>query len=447
MKPVTKDAYQLMHEGCLALAEIESVGMRVDESRLDKTIRDASKRIDQLSGELKDTTVWKSWRKRWGDKSNLGSRYQLGVVLMGESEKRHKVDEAALEKLDNPFVKRYLELEKLKKLKSTYLMGVKREVVDGLLHPVFNLHLVKTFRSSSDSPNFQNIPIRDREMGKLIRSCFIPRPGRTLVEMDYGALEFRVAACFWRDKAMIDYASSSELDIHRDMATECYLIDSVPKMCRFHAKNCFVFPTLYGSYYKNCARDLWNAIDQSGLVTNDGQGIREHLHDCGIHKLGDCDPRESPIRGTFEYHIREVEQQFNDRFPEWSKRKEKWWKQYLDTGKFRVMTGFECKGVFKRNDLYNWPVQGPAFHLMLWSLIQMVKWLKKNKMQSCIVGQIHDSKVSDVDNDELDEYIKKAKQVMTEDVREHWSWVVTPLVVEVETSTTNWFEKREYLGS
>jgi hypothetical protein len=121
-----------------------------------------------------------------------------------------------------------------------------------------------------------------------------------LVEVDYSALEFRIAASFWKDPAMVAYASDSSLDIHRDMAGECYMLDEVPKSSRFYAKNQFVFPILYGSYYISCAKNLWSVIETGNLETSDGIGLYDHLKSQGIRKLGLCDSRIPPRRGTFE---------------------------------------------------------------------------------------------------------------------------------------------------
>ncbi len=456
MKPTTKDALTLFHDGSLALARIEQNGMRIDVARLDRTIVKVDARINSLTERLKQDDVWTVWKRRFGDKASLGSRVQLGTVLHGElghkvgkttKTGRAQVDEAALDEVDLPFVRRYRKGEKLKKLLSTYLKGVRREVVDGYLHPVFNLHLVQTYRSSSDSPNFQNIPVRDKLISRLIRSCFIPRDGHVLVEIDYSALEFRVAACFWRDTEMVRYASDPTTDIHRDMAAECYWMpkDQVTKDVRFYAKNQFVFPELYGSYYIPCARNLWDVIETAGLKTKDGVPLKEHLAvvGWGIDGLGRCDPRLAPDPGTFEEHIHNVEADFDERFAEFTERKKQWWKRYEKRGWFPLMTGFRCRGVYTRNELMNYPIQGPAFHCLLWSLVRLVKWMGRKKMRSRIVGQIHDSIVADVHQDELDDYLAEAKRVMTEDIRKAWDWIIVPLSVEAEVAETNWHEKSE----
>ena len=442
MKQTVTDAYRLMHNGAKALAIVESNGMRIDVDRMDATIADVGERIKLLVEELKNDVIWKTWKRLHGQKAKLGSRDQLGKVLYGEMGYKSKsktktgrpqVDVDALKAIGLDFTDKYLEVEKLKKLQSTYLKGIRREVVDGYLHPVFNLHFARTYRSSSDSPNFQNIPIRDPEMGKLIRSCFIPRKNHVLVEVDYGALEFKIAACFWKDENMVAYASDPNLDIHRDMAAECYAMETeqVTKMARFHAKNSFVFATLYGSYYANTAKSLWASIKESDLKTVDGMPLKQHLAEKGIDKY------------SYENHIKQVERSLNDRFATWSKRKEKWLAEYQKTGGFDLMTGFRVDGVFSRNQIMNTPIQGPAFHILLWSLTKMVRWLKKQKMRSLIIGQIHDSIIIDAHKDELDAVLSLATKVMTIDVRKAWSWIITPLEIEIEIAEKNWWEKKE----
>ena len=443
-QPTTADAYRLLHDGSLALAEVEAAGMRVDVDRLDWTIVKADGKIKVLTERLKVDDVWKLWRRRFGERASLGSRPQLGAVLfqeMGHKASaitrtgRAQVDEEALARIDLPFVKLFLKVEKLKKLRSTYLNGVKREVVNGFIHSVFNLHLVRSYRGSSDNPNIQNQPVRDPEMGKPIRSCFIPRDGHVLVEIDYSALEVRIAACYHKDPTMLEYIEDSSKDMHRDMAMQIYKLpqDQVTKQTRFAAKGQFVFASFYGSYYKQTAPGLWGAIEKDGLVTADGVPLKKWLRGQGIRDLEE-----------FTEHVQEVDQDFwGRRFKVYAQWKLDWFREYQRTGGFQMLTGFRVDGVHKRNDVINYPVQGAAFHVLLWSLIRLVKWLKKHKMRSVVVGQIHDSIVADVHHDELDEYLAAAKRIMTEDVRKAWPWIIIPLETEAEVGELNWWEKEK----
>ena len=443
MKPSSSASYRLILEGSQAFADIEQNGMRVDEDYLDRIIVETGLKIKEMEGVLKSDEVFSVWRKQYGEKADLGSRQQLGEVIFKHLKVdcksrtktgRPSTDESSLEDVDFPFVKRWVDLEKLKKARSTFLIGLRKETVNGYVHPFFNLHLVTTYRSSSSDPNLQNQPNRDVRQSKLIRRAFIPRGfDYQLVEIDYSALEFRGCASFWKDAAMVAYASDPSLDIHRDMAAECYNLDvkQVSKEARFYAKNQFVFPILYGSYYVNCAKHLWEHIGRGDIRTVDGVGLYDHLIENGI---GD--------EVSFESHIKVVEDNFNRKFPTWSSQKEVWWEQYLKRGWFPLSTGFVCHGVFSYNNLMNTPVQGPSFHCLLWSLIRLNDWLKKYRMKSRIICQIHDSILADVHDGELQDYVAMARQVMTVDVRKEWSWIITPLAVGVEGSKVNWFEKK-----
>jgi DNA polymerase-1 len=456
MKPATPDAYRLLHHGCIALSNVETNGMRIDVEYLEKTSKQLYSRIKDMEEDLKSDKVFKIWRRQYGERTNLGSREQLGKILfdvLGHEclhrtpTGRPKMDATTMGAIDEPFVKTFVEMEQLKKIKNTFLSGIQKQTCDGFIHPSFNLHTVQTYRSSSDSPNFQNFPIRDRKAGELIRRCFIPRDGHRIVEIDYTGLEVRIAACYHKDPTMLEYIKDESKDMHRDMAAECFKCEpeQVSKELRYCGKNMFVFPQFYGDFYVNNARALWESIDAMNHEV-DGVPMKEHLQQNGIHELGLCEPQEKPRPGTFEKHLQQVEKRFwNERFPTYGKWKKEWYRKYLKQGGFNTLTGFKIEGLLGRNDVINYPVQGSAFHCLLWSLIQLNKWLVKNKKRTKIVGQIHDSIVSDVHEDELDEFLQVAKTIMTQKIRNKFKWINVPLDVEAEITPINgsWFEKKE----
>lgn len=457
--PVTRDAYRLFHEGSLALSRMEHNGIRIDTDYVDKTLDSLTRKIADLQVKIKEDKVYKLWRKAWGLKTNLGSKGQLANVVfdrMGFKPKKghetakgnRKEDESAFDHVDLPFVKDYFQIEKLKKVRSTYFLGIKRELVDGYVHPVFNLHLARTYRSTSDNPNFQNIPSRNPEIAALIRQCYIPRKGRRILEIDYAGIEVRIAAVYHKDPTMMRYINNPAMDMHRDMASKCFMLDSkqVTKHARYAGKNMFVFPQFYGSFYVDCARAMWEAIDRMKLTAGDGGvSLKEHLKAKGIRRLGDLDPSVRPAKGTFENHIKEVEDYFwNKQFPVYTRWKKQWWDEYKRNGWCQIKTGFVVYGPHGRNDIINYPVQGAAFHCLLWSCIQMQKWLDANNMKCLIIGQIHDSLVFDCPDEELDEVTSMAHKIMTKDIRKHWDWINVPLDVEAEASPVNrsWHEKK-----
>lgn len=448
--------FELLQQGIIEFAQIEKNGIRVDTKKLAHTKEDLGKKIRSLKEELESAKVWKLWRKRFGPKSNLSSRSQLGTILydvMGFKIDKMTVggeaaaDEEALSNIDDPFVKQYVRFSKYEKALGTFLKGIEREVVNGRLHPSFNLHKPRSYRSSSDSPNFQNFPVRDKEVAQIIRSLFVASKGNNLVENDFKGIEVSVSACYHKDSNFISYITTPGKDMHRDMAAQIYMLkpEQVSKDTRYGAKNKFVFPQFYGDYYVACAKNLWEWIDK-GKLNVDGLHLRDHLAYNGIKELGDCNPDESPRAGTFEKHIQEVENDFwNNRFMEYGKWRRQFYKSYLNNGYFDILSGFRVHGFLNRNSVTNYPVQGAAFHCLLWSLIQMNKALRKYKMESMIVGQIHDSLIGDVKPNELGNYLEMIEEITTVKLRKHFDWLIVPLEIEYEIAPDNgsWFDKRE----
>lgn len=453
-----EEAYRLIHEGSLALSQIESNGIMIDLDFLSKTIKKVESDIADIEQQMRSDPIYRLWHKTYGEETNLSSRDQLGLIIFNKLKNpckswtatgKYQTDEKSFSHLEIPFVSLFFKKEKLKKLNGTYLKNLLDETIDGYLHPVFNLHTVQTYRSSSSAPNFQNIPIRNPDIAKYLRPCFIPRSkDRQLVEIDYSGIEVRIAACYHKDPVMLNYIKDPSKDMHRDMAMELFILkkSEVSKNARYAAKNMFVFPAFYGSYYVECSKNLWESMTALKLEV-DGKPMKTHLKEKGIRKRGSCDPESPAVQGTFEYHVKNVEYNFwNRRFQVYAEWKKQWYEQYVENNGFYTYTGFWIGGDLSRNEVINFPVQGPAFHCLLQSLIWIQKAINKRGMKTKIVGQIHDSIIADVPCDELESYIKLAKFIMTKKLLKHWKWIIVPLDIEVEVSPPgeSWYKKSAY---
>lgn len=435
--------------------------MCVDTDYLDGAIKKAAKRILHLENELREDEVFTTWRRHFGAKSNLDSSDQLATILFDVMKfpckertgtGRPSGKEANLLDINLPFVENYRKLTKLKKAKGTFLEGIRSFVTDdGKLHPNFNLNIAASFRSTSNDPNFQNFPSRNEEMADLVRSAFIPRKNHVIVEFDFGGVEVGVAGCYNHDQKLIyDYVHG---DMHRDMAMKIFFLkqEEVHKTTRYCSKNMFVFPNFYGSYWFDCARNLWEAMDRMGLKTVSGVPLQEHLVKHGINRLGKAEKNDDPKLGTFQYHVKQQEDYlWNERYTTYTEWKQKTWQDYRAKGYCKLLTGFVCSRdsdglIMNRKQVINYQIQGAAFHCLLWCLIEMDEWLRKNKMRSKIVSQIHDSIIGDVHKDELQDYLAKMKELMTKSLAEAWKWVIVPLKVEAEACELggNWYRKKK----
>jgi intein/homing endonuclease len=263
-----------------------------------------------------------------------------------------------------------------------------------------------------------------------------------------GVIVKNCAACYHKDNNMIKYITDESLDMHRDMAAQIYMIDKdkITKDIRHAGKNLFVFPQFYGDFYINCARNMWETIEKNKLTLADGTPLYTHLKNKGINKLGDCSFDATAKKGTFVYHMKTIEDDFwNNKFKKYGQWKWDWYNMYLKNGFFDTLTGFRLYGNFKKNEVINYPVQGSAFHWLLWSLIRLNKTLNKYKMKSVIIGQIHDSIVADVHKDELKTFLNITNKIMTIKIREYYKWIIVPLKIEAEISGVNesWYKLKE----
>ena len=458
VKATTLDAYKLLHQGTLVMAEMEHNGIRVDTKYVKHIKKKIQKRIEYLTNELKQDKIYKRWKRTYGSKTKIGSRSQLADILfniMGmpcetktSGGTRQSADEEALEDLNIPFIKKYLQCEKLKTAKNTHLAGIEREVVDGYIHPNFGLGLVRTYRGQSDHPNFTNIPVRDPLIKKLIRRAIIPSSGNRIVDLDFKGSEVSSASWYHKDPVMIEYINNPKKDMHGDMARQIYLLSKkqMTSDIRYCGKNMFIFPQFYGDWWLQCARSLWKAMDRMNLKTADGMPLKRWLKKQGITKLGTGDSKRVDPR-SFEAHLKEVEHDFwYNRFSVYQDWKDEWWAEYREKGYFQMLTGFVVSGYINRKNCINYPPQGTAFHCLLWCLIRTQQLLKKYNMKTKLIGQIHDDAVSDTPDKELENYIEIATDVITRQLRKHWPWIITPMRVEVEVTPVDgsWYLKKEY---
>lgn len=455
LHPKTKDAYKLLHNGVLAMTNAEQQGFRMDMDYCEDMKIKLTEKIKSIEEEFYRTNFYKRWKYATKGNVNIYSNPQLSWYLYKIRKIKPKkktdtgqgsTDEEALKELNIPELDFILEMRRWKKARDTYLDAFIREQVNGYIHPFFNLHFVRTYRSSSDSPNLQNIPSRDPEVRKIVRDALYPRPGHQLVELDYGQLEVRIATAYHKDPTMIKYNTDPSTDMHADMADQIFKMKydeskTGHKYIRKAIKNGFVFPEFYGDYYVNCADSMackWGELPHG--IWKPGQGVdfedgklSDHMLSKNIGSLDD-----------FTNHVKKIEKHFwEKRFPVYTQWKEKSWRDYIKNGYIDLLTGFQCRGLMERNDVINYPVQGAAFHCLLWSFIELDRIMREENWDTKIIGQIHDSIILDVHPDELDYIVSVALDVTTKQLPKHWDWINVPLIIEIEKyeKDANWGSK------
>lgn len=409
--------YEFFTRGQNVISALQQTGICVDVEELERRKTELDGKIEQAHKKILSTEEG----KKAPPGINFLSALQLSRFLYHDlGYKRPSgsaTDEAALSSLNSPFADAVIEFKKLKKLRSTYLGSLEREVTNGKLYPFFHLHRVVTYRSSSSSPNFQNFPKRDQAAQDLIRTIIVPRKGNRLIEYDYKSIEVSISACYHQDPAMIKYVTDPTTDMHRDMAIQLFKRSKTTftKRERHCAKNGFVFPAFYGSRGENMAANLWDMIPIE---------TRLHLKETGIDSLR-----------KFEAHVLEVEKDFwENRFRVYNDWKWDIWHSYKEKGHVELKTGFRCVAPMRFTEATNAQIQGSAFHCLLYTLTHAFEEIRAISGRSTIIGQIHDSIVADVHPEDEAEVDRIIKFWGTEQIRKDWDWIVVPLRIDKDRS-------------
>lgn len=353
-----------------------------------------------------------------GEEFNINSPKQLGVVLFehlslpnGKKTKTgYSTAADVLDKLapDYPIVSKILEYRQLSKLKSTYADGLAVFIgeEDHRIHGKFNQTVTATGRISSTEPNLQNIPIR-MELGRLIRKVFIPEDGYVFVDADYSQIELRVLAHCSGDQELIQ-AYREARDIHRITASQVFHtpFDEVTDLQRRNAK-AVNFGIVYGISSFGLSQDLSisrkEAAEYIERYFETYPGIKKFLDDTVAHA------KEMGYVVTLFGRRRPV--------PE------------LSSSNF-------MQRQFGERVAMNAPIQGTAADIIKIAMIAVDRELKKRKLKSRLVLQVHDELLVEAWKEELEEVQEILRSCM-----EQAASLDVPLDVDMHTGE-NWYEAK-----
>jgi DNA polymerase I-like protein with 3'-5' exonuclease and polymerase domains len=135
--------------------------------------------------------------------------------------------------------------------------------------------------------------------------------------------------------------------------------------------------------------------------------------------------------------VKTIENRFwNKRFPVYAQWKIDTVKEYERKGYIDLYTGFRCYGPMGKNDVTNYRAQGSAFHCLLWTFSKVSEKMR-GWDRSALIGQIHDASIGDICPDDEAEVDHWMWDYGTQKIREHWPWIIVPLVIEKDSSEIN----------
>jgi DNA polymerase-1 len=362
------------------LTDMEYEGIKVDVDFL----TDYSKELEKDAKKAEESVY-----KQAGVRFNLASPKQLGEVLFDKlkldpSAKKTKTGqyqtgEDVLLKLaakGNQIVDDILAFRELTKLKSTYVDALPQMInrKTGRVHTSYGQAVAVTGRLQSNNPNLQNIPVRT-DRGKEVRKAFIPRDSKhVLVSADYSQIELRIVAAISGDKNMCE-AFKKGTDIHTATAAKVYSVldDDVTKEMRYKAKS-VNFGIIYG-------QGAFGLADNLGISRTEAKQIIDNYKKefPGIQKYMDDTINFAREHGYVETLMGR-----------------KRWLRDINSANFTV------RGFAERNAI-NSPIQGTAADMIKLAMQKVHAAMKKEKMQSKMLLQVHDELVFDALKSEVKE--------------------------------------------
>ena len=381
------------------LAEMELTGIAVDLKKLNN-LSDEFEKLAQ--GYEKDAF------KIVGHEFNMASPKQLQSVLFDERKlpktKKTKTgfttDAEALTdlfaKTKDPVLSSILSWRDITKLKQTVASLIPLAEKDGRIHTTFNQTVTSTGRLSSTEPNMQNIPIRT-DQGKRIRDCFISgKEYECLLTADYSQIEMRIMAHLSKDPGLIEAFKSGE-DLHTTSASLVFGVkpNEVDAELRRQIK-----AISYGLAYGMGAYGLSQSLDIEVAAA-------QKLMDEYFKRFG----------GVRDYLARVVEEARKVGFTETIMGRRRYFPDLTNPDRQR-------REMAERMAL-NAPIQGSAADIVKKAMLNADAMLKKEKLKSRLLLQVHDELVFEVAKGEKDQVEKLARIAMAD---------AAPLLVPLDVS-------------
>jgi len=359
------------------LAEMESAGIKVDVSVLERMSHEIGGQLDELTRQICQIADCDF---------NINSPRQLGEILFDKlnlprprklrKSGQYSTAVEILEELAEQHVlpRLVLEYRQLSKFKSTYIDVIPNLIDKNTrrLHTSFHQAAASTGRLSSSNPNLQNIPVR-ADLGRKIRGAFVPEDGCWFISADYSQVELRIVAHLSGDERLAEAFSSGE-DIHRRTAAAVLglPIDAVTPAQRERAK-AVNFGIVYGQTPYGLAQQLGISPDEAADFISkyfeQYQGVQRYIENC----LSQA--RDLGLTRTLFGRIRQ--------HPEINSR----------NGMRRSMA---------ERTAINSPIQGTAADIIKIAMIRIAEELRRGKFRTRMVLQVHDELIFEVPEEELE---------------------------------------------
>lgn len=396
------------------VAEMELKGSLIDVKKWKENTDVLIKRRDSIAGKIQDEIrpLYKNQQTDlFGNKTdvvNLNSQPQLMNLLNDKlGLDVPSTGEAILKTIDHPICKMLLEYRGLEKLISAFGENLLSKIhpITGRLHPDYMQIGADTGRFACSNPNLQQIP-----QDSAFRECFIAKKGYKLVTSDYSQMELRILAEASGDESFIK-AFKQGKDFHSLTASQMMGLsfDKISKKQRTIAKT-INFGLMYGRGANSIAVQL-------GIPQEEAKKFLKAYF-----------KRYPKVNRWLEKTAKKA---IKDGFSETLAGRKRWYVMPDQSD-----PNYERSLGYIERQAKNHPIQGTNADITKYGLILTYKKIKELGFDASIIHTVHDEIVSEVAEDQAEEF----SNVQKTEMEKAGKMILKKVPVSVDSSVSDVWE-------
>jgi len=391
-----------------AMKRLEKNGGPINIEQVNHLTEQYTIDMEECHEEIMMSDAVQRFERTQGKDFNPNSTYHLrelffNILNMKVTKKTEtgapSTDKEVLANMGHPLADAILDLREKSKLAGTYISNIRKGVdKDGRLRSGFNIHGTTSGRlSSSGNLNYQNIPRDNKDIKKLFKA----RPGYKIVQCDLGTAEVYYAAMLSGDQ-FLQKAFIDKLDFHSYVAKQMFNldcgVDEVKKI--YPAQRQYAKAITFGIMYQAGPAKIAETVNKDAKsgeeisIPQSKQFINKYFSEAKALKKF-IDGSNSQIENhAFIYSFFGRKR----RLPEAKS-------PNPGVSKHAIRSGV------------NFLVQSVASDINILGVVDLIKWIEDNDYIDAIkpFTVVHDSIVSEVREDLVDDYIKNARRCIQTD--------------------------------
>jgi DNA polymerase-1 len=402
----------LENKACLALADIEYNGFKLDaqkwlelantkESKLPQYEKDldemviANPKLSKFVNKGVQINIFDELERavniKWSSPTQISKMLKaLGIDVESSSEK-----EISKYQEQYPILKKFIDYKKDAKLTTTYGKDFIKWInkTTGRIHTEF-WQILETARVSSNNPNLQNLPAKNEYL-----NCFVAEPGWKIIGIDYAAQEARIAACGSKDTLWLATFIEGK-DLHSEVCKlmfgiEDSLVRTKPDFLRGKsyrdAAKTINFGVLFGMSKFKLSNSLSITVDEAQDLIDQyfraTKELKSYLDSCANYGLNKGYIRSFKPYSGIRY------------FPDWS-----------PTGLDKKIVGNITRAC------YNTPIQMTGALMTKLALVKIRNYIMDHNLENKarLIHVVHDATYCEVREDFAEEFSQIQSNLMIE---------------------------------